>query len=430
MISLSKYLFIVFLLVTSLSPQISTARDFDALVVPSLMDSDMDAWYRVPTNSGPNIHRAYKVTQGQMFNLLIFFKGYTADKSNNLHVTYDVQVYDPSGKPTDDNGKDILAYQGPMGNPEFLILNQQFLKIIFTEKYPLGTYKIKVTAYDKIANISFTTEAAIELIPFSIGDKFTSEKEFGEWLMGYYKDPTPTKAINGVLQFVQLDQIWLNKNLYIMSFFRRVFSDNSFLLKSLLHNFNTFSIDDKKKLLLVVKLSRDSSLDSFFETNYKNLYESTNELKIPDTDGVINTGDQLDILWSEFLATGKYGPIKKIVSALALSKYKGTLEKVKSGEIKTITKEIERQSYLEATYQAAIWSLISNCKQMPLVFKYCVYIYENETLDEDIKNQLGAILRVAQKEIQEESSKSKPGSKAPNHGAVSDAAKGAAPQTP
>jgi hypothetical protein len=67
---------------------------------------------------------------------------------------------------------------------------------------------------------------------------------------------------------------------------------------------------------------------------------------------------------------------------------------------------------------------------MPLVFKYCVFIYENETLDEDIKNQLGSILRIAQKEIQEESSKSKPGSKAPYHGAVSDAAKGAAPHTP
>lgn len=414
MISLSKYFFIVYLLATSLFPQISTARDFDALVVPSLMDSDMDAWYKVPTNSGPIIHRAYKVTQGQMFYLLIFFKGYTADKSNNLHVTYDVQVYDPSGKPTDDTGKDILAYQGPMGNPEFLILNQQFLKIVFTEKYPLGTYKIKVTAYDKVANISFTSEAAIELIPFSIGDKFKSEKEFGKWLMGYYKDPNPTKAINGVLQFVQLDQIWLNKNLNIISFFRRVFSDNSFVLKYISNNINNFSIDEKKKLFLVVKLLRDSSLDLLFESNNKNLYESTSELKIPDTDGEINTAYQLDILWSEFLATGKYAPINKIVRALALSKYKGTLEKVKSGEIKTVTKEIERQSYLEATYQSAIWSLISNCKQMPLVFKYCVFIYENETLDEGIKMQLGTILRIAQKEVQEESNKSKPGSKTPN----------------
>ena len=91
----------------------------------------------------------------------------------------------------------------------------------------------------------------------------------------------------------------------------------------------------------------------------------------------------------------------KIVSALALKKYKGPLDKIKAGEIEA-TKEVERDAYLEATYGSAIWSLISNCKEMPLVLKYCVFMYENEKLDEDIKSQLGSILRVAQNEIQEE----------------------------
>jgi hypothetical protein len=74
------------------------------------------------------------------------------------------------------------------------------------------------------------------------------------------------------------------------------------------------------------------------------------------------------------------------------------LDKIKSKEIE-VTKEVEENAYLEATYGAAVWSLLSNCKQMPLVFKYCVYMYENEDLDNDIKDQLGAILKIAQKEI-------------------------------
>ncbi len=103
-----------------------------------------------------------------------------------------------------------------------------------------------------------------------------------------------------------------------------------------------------------------------------------------------------------FLTIGKYDPLKKIVSTLALKKYRGNLNKIQAGEVE-ITKEIERNAYLEATYGAAVWSLISNCKQMPLVFKYCAFMYEYEDLDDDIKSQLGSILRIAQKELQEES---------------------------
>ncbi len=188
---ITKKIFTIFLLLSlSIFISASQASEFDTMVVPSLMDSDMDGWYKIPPNSGPNIHKAYNVYQGQMFNLLIFFRGYTADKNNNLHVRYDVQIYDPKGNPTDDKGTDILAYQGAMGNPSALMLNQQYLKIVFTDKYQLGTYKIKVTAYDKISDKSFTSEAQIELIPFKLPEKFKAQKEAEGWLMGYYRNIT------------------------------------------------------------------------------------------------------------------------------------------------------------------------------------------------------------------------------------------------
>jgi hypothetical protein len=114
------------------------------------------------------------------------------------------------------------------------------------------------------------------------------------------------------------------------------------------------------------------------------------------------TGHELDILWAEFFATGKYAPVKQIVNSLILSKYKGTLKKIESGELKPVTKEIKRQVVLELTYQSAVWSLISNCKQAPLVFQYCAFMYENEPLDEEIKIQLGMILGIAQKEMKED----------------------------
>ncbi len=384
---------------------VSQAAEFDTMVVPSLMDSDMDGWYKIPPNSGPNIHRAYSVYQGQMFNLLIFFRGYSADSDKNLHVRYDVQVYDPKDNPTDDKGKDILAYHGPMGNPQALMLNQQYLKIVFTDKYNLGTYKIKVTAYDKISGKTFFSETPIELIPFALPEKFLSQQKAGEWLMGYYQDPTPVKAVGAVQSILELDSKWINDNLNILTFFQRIFSDNPFLFPNIAKNFSTFSKEDQKKLILISAISGDSlllfSLVDGKKEELENFYNISKEIKFPDVNGEIYSGVQLDILWSEFLATGKYEPIRKIVSALALKKYKGTLEQLKAGEIE-VTKEVERDAYLEATYGSAVWSLISNCRQMPLVLKYCAFMYENENLDEDIKSQLGSILRVAQKKMQEE----------------------------
>lgn len=410
---LKTYSFFLFLLLFSLfiTFSISQAEEFDTLVVPSLMDSNMDGWYKIPINSGPVIHHASSVYQGQMFNLLIFFRNYSADKNNNLHLTYDVQVYDPEGNPTEDMGTDILAYKGPMGNPDALMLNQEFLRIVFTEKYQLGTYKIKVTAYDKISGKKFVSEAPIELTSFELPEKFESTEETEAWLMGYFQSPTPEKAISGVQSVVEPNSEWQNDNLNILYFFRRIFTDNQFLFKNIAIQLNSFSKEDQKKFLLISAICNDPTFEFLInDGRQKELYEfykSAKEIKFPDLTGDIYSAVQLDMLWSEFLATGKYDPIKKILSALALNKYIGTLDKIKSKEIE-VTKEIERNAYFEATYRSAVWSLISNCKQFPLVFKYCVFMYENENFDANIKDQLGSILTVAQKELQEENENSEP----------------------
>jgi hypothetical protein len=393
---------LIFFLLTIITPfSILHASEFNAKVIPSLIDSEMDGWYKIPPNSGPQIHGTSRVFHDQTFSLLIFFRGYTANKNNNIHIRYDIQLYDPQGNSTDVKAFDLLAYQGFVKNLNALILNQQCLDIGFTEKDLVGKYNIKITAYDKISNKSFISETPIELIAFTLPKDFLSKEEASKWMMEYYKKPMPIKAISAIKLFVQFDQKWLNKNLNILTYFKEIFSNNPFLLKNIVKEFDSFSLDEKKKLLLILAISGDKNLESLANENeLKEIYTLAKNIKFPDMDREINSALQLDILWSEFFATGKYKPIKKIVSALALEKYKGTLEKMKSGEIKNISKEIKQKAYLEATYKAATWSLISNCKQIPLVFKYCIFIYENENLDKNIKMQLESILRVTQKELQ------------------------------
>jgi len=104
----------------------------------------------------------------------------------------------------------------------------------------------------------------------------------------------------------------------------------------------------------------------------------------------------------QLFSNRKNEPIRKIVSSLALSQHKGTLEKIKSGDIKNVTNDIKTKAYLEATYQSAICSLTSNMTHMPLVLKYCIFMYQNEDLNENIHNQLGLIIQRAQSDINNE----------------------------
>jgi hypothetical protein len=380
-----------------LLPGSSLADEFGIMALPSLMDTEMDAWYRIPHNSGPLIHDASEVNVGQPFSLLVFFHHYATDASDRAHLTYDVQIYDPNGNPTEDQATGLVAYQGAMPDKTNIVLNRDFLRIVFTEKYPLGTYKIRVTAYDQIGKQTATGESAIHLQAFATGDAFASEEDFSAWQLNYHARPDPCRALKAITQFVALDDAWLTRHVGGLAFFRRVLLDNPFLLEQLVRDFGSFSTEERKKLLLIVQLAAPDRAAALAKADPQLLafYATRRTLQLPATDGKITDGDQLDILWAEFLATGRYAPVKKIVDTLALSTYQGTLDKLKAGEIKK-TDEAIKAAYLDATYQAAAWSLVSNCEQIPLVFKYCAFIYENEPLDNALKQQLRAVLTVAQ----------------------------------
>jgi len=384
--------------------------NFDAIVVPTLMDSKMDSWFKTPQESAPVINKVSTICRGQFFNIAIFFRNYALDKNNNADITYDFQMYDPSGKPTEDNGNNIAAYKGHVENPNVLLLNeQQFLRVVLTDKYTLGSYKIKAVGHDNISGKSCVVESSVELVLFSLGDKFGSKEKVGAWIMGYHRSPQPQRSINALLESVPTDPAGIQKNLSTLAFFRRIFEDNPFLWDEALKIFDKFSLEEKKKLLLVYALvPKDKSvLPEKMDESLTSFYNQAESIKIPSTDKAITTADQLDVLWSEFLASGTYVPIQKIVSALALSEYRGTIDKIKSKEIKEVTKEVKDRAMLDAVYQSAIWSLISNCKQMPLVFNYCGYMYESEKLDENIKKQLGTILSLVHKELKKKTQNEK-----------------------
>jgi len=391
---------ILLLILTQSATAEEGANKFTILVAPSLQHENMDFWSHTPPESAPFIHTIDSVTPDQPFQLLVFAAGYALNERGNADITYDMQVYDPAGKPTEDHLTDMELFKGKANPAAPLLLSRQFAKTVFTDKYPLGSYTVKVTAHDRIADKSVAVSKTLTLEPFTMPERFKSEKAIGEWVMSYYQSPEPAKAIPAMLGVVQTDKKWLRRNLNVLSFFRIVLHDNPYLVTRIAENRDQFSTEEMKRILTVLAIMDEKETEpvtKLIDGKLRDFYYQARGIQIPSTDGGITTGTQLDLLWSEFLATGAYKPIKKIVGSLALKKYSGTLKKIKAGELDKNDPEVRRKAYLDATYGSAVWSLISNCKQLDLVYNYCIYIYQHETLDDGIKKQLYTILKVAHK---------------------------------
>ena len=134
---------------------------------------------------------------------------------------------------------------------------------------------------------------------------------------------------------------------------------------------------------------QESEFLDLMNNEEKEAYNKIKDSGFNDIYGEINSGTQLDMLWSTFFANGKYKPILKLIQTLDYIKYKGSIENYKNSKK---TEEDKQNAYREAVFQAAEWSLSSNCKTFELVKDYANWALYNEDLNENQRKQLKKIL--------------------------------------
>ena len=100
----------------------------------------------------------------------------------------------------------------------------------------------------------------------------------------------------------------------------------------------------------------------------------------------------LDIQWGRFCASGKKRPIELIISTLKYGNYYGTIKRTDNKKNEELSNKEKDMILKEAIFNAAIWSLRSNCLHHPLVKQYCMEIYEEGKLNKASKHWLGALL--------------------------------------
>ncbi|BBM86872.1 hypothetical protein [Candidatus Uabimicrobium amorphum] len=377
--------FMIFFLFT-LSIFAQQERTFSGLLIPSLVDQEIDAWHKVPVGQVPSISQVDFVTRHQMFHLVILFSHFAIDKNGSTNISFDMQLISPD-KNVHSVRKNLLGYKEKVANKNILLMSRSLIKMAFKEKDPVGEYTIKIHARDHVAKKDCVLTKKVTLREWELGNEPKDVKEYESFMFKYYDSPSPNKAIKAYVEYTSLIDQHQQINAAGIYFFYKIFQNNTYLADHLYRLAKKSNKQVKIKAAFILQLmGKKKEAASLLEEKDKTLLKL---FVLPDPyEEITPTG--LDMLWCDFFATGRIEPIKKLVEALKYADYAGSIEKF---SVSKKTEEDRMNAIKEATFRAANWSLTSNCQQHTLVRNYCLYIIQNEKLPGLTRIYLGLIMQ-------------------------------------
>lgn len=348
----------------------------------------MDWWNAVPPRFEPSISEVGHVSRGEAFRVLVVFEQYGIDADGTVDLSYETEVTRPDGT-SYASVPAILGFRGEVSAPG-LLGAQERLGIRFEPDDPLGEYRVRVVVTDHVTDETAWEEKAVTVQEFAP----TSPDDDELWHLNYHHDPDPARAVGGLLQHsrpfldgegaVDWPALW---------FYRAVVRANPFLVPHLVELVDGKTEElQKRNILQLLHLCGQSGALGKLPAKRAAFVSALDEIAVPDPYAAVTSADQLDMLWAEFFATARLAPVRQIVSALSSGDDSGVLERIRSGEQQPADRETRAKVELELVFGAAMWSLGSNCTQIPLVHHYCAGLYEGDSLGPTERRWLGSIL--------------------------------------
>jgi len=379
---------VLFLLLSSVCfGESKNDRGFDFMTVLTEQDQEMDVWYKTPPDSIPHISTVSDVTKGQRFRIALFFSGYQLDKADKAHVSFDIKVRKPDDSVYFEQ-KNLNGTERKIDQRNILLLSETIVGISFDPPDPWGKYTIDIAGYDAVAGKSKTQSIGITLSPWQLGNKPGTNEEFDKWIKDYHAAPKPNEAVYAFITHCPLTSKKGELAAASLTIFKVIFQENPYLIDHLIAQMKTATEEQNMKIIVMLHLL--GKLDKAgIPAGLAEFKAKAATIKLPDPYGETLSGDQQDMLWAEFLATGRIKPIRKLVTNLEYARYTGSLEGYKKSKQ---TDEDKLKAYKESLFLSATWSIKSNCQQHELVAKYCAYLYEHGDLSTEEKKWLGYVL--------------------------------------
>jgi len=379
-------------------PAGADAGAFDMLVLPVRSDPGLDMWNHVPSEVGPTFRTVSSICPNEQIMVLAFFKNLGDDGHGQGHATLEFTEEGPDGK-IGLHQANVPAWDGPVPPANVIALSRSTMGISFDDKEPLGPMHFRLSARDDVRGVTVEKSFDLSLVPWSYGDKPASSEDFDAWFPAYHDAPHPAEAVRAFLEYASFEDVahhdW---NYATVGFFCSIFRDQPWLLDHLLASARTADEDRRAKTAILLHLlGEDDRLGELY-SDPDGLAKTRGllaDVTLPDPYGPLASPAQLDLLWGEFFASGRYRPVRQIVRALDLMDSADPTDVYKASA-KT---EADKAALLRAlAVRSAVWSLRSNLEQHPLVFQFGVWMLTHEELAPRERDVLRATLKVVQDE--------------------------------
>lgn len=350
-----------------------------------------DKWYKTVSANIPQFMSTKETFRGQEIYIAVIAGDFELDEEK-AKVVYDIEITNPKQKEYLNKGK--LPVINKKVNPKYLQMSDAIIKLVLTEEDLLGKYKVKVKIKDLISGKSkvIKSEFVLKELPAYNDVKIEGDHDFAKWLQGYYKEQQPEKALAHYIYYANSEMAENEDSfLPVFSVILEIVNHNSFLLEQILEAYEAENSQTRFYLIYLLYYSNLEANDflTALEGIEKDAYVELQKSSLPNPYDLIFNPAQLDMLWSEFMASGSYKSILRLIQTLDYVKYEGGIEAYAKSDQ---TEEDKTNLVNNAIYDALTWSFKANCEQHPLVKKYALWALENETLSEIQQEELAKIL--------------------------------------
>ena len=374
---------------------------FDMLVIPIRQDGVPDAWKHSLPEVGPSFTVVDSLCPGEVVTLLVLLRGIGDEAQGQGRVTMSLREQEPTGEPglVQD---EISAWAGTLPpRKDRLLLSQANLGISYEASDPLGKHVFTLEAIDAATGAHVERSVDLTLVKWRYGEKPGTPEEYEGWREGYHRAPQPAQAVRAFLEFGELSKgdSW---NFGVVGLFRTIFTDEPWLLEHLIATARTMDEDRQARTaLLLALLGKLDRLPVLYpEADHAaQVKAALKDVAMPDAYGELKGPEQLDLLWGEFFASGRYRPVRQIVRAFESSAGGDPVALFRMSPRGDEDKALLR---VRVGAQTAVSSFNNSVKQNPLVRQYAQWMLTGEPLSEKEQTFVSAALTVAANEARDE----------------------------
>lgn len=343
-----------------------TAFAFDGNVLCTKAENVSDQWTGILPGRPPFIPSCQQVVKKEPFDIRVFFSN-PSIKDGMVKVGAKLAIVDPSGK---------VIYEKKLKNQEFKCQNSKsvflfsdYIGMSFDPPDKFGKYTYNVELQDLNSGKAAKTMTSIELkdkTSLKVSDNLQKA------ITDFYHKPDAQNIIPSFLWFV--DQIPDMKKkqkrnfnpLSMAAAYYFMLRRNPQLHAEFAKTVNGLKGSDALKCGVIIQHELGPKAFELLSEKNRGLWDNRMA-------GIFNIKEpqapwQLDVLWSEFLITGKKAPLVKIVNAIGKMDNNLSIESYKAKKQPSKEDRASLMRYL--TGMSALWSVGSNAKQHRLAGFY------------------------------------------------------------